>query len=570
VKLNVRFVELRLEKLSLLTQTAAVQNDANLREVTISETGVAMMAAIVGKRLTKRMKRDLAAVLQETINGQFDPEDGSEGDLFAQVYGEIFGPLFTCLERDGDFTIIRLVRSNGESNSAKRADFLLLDSNSGLVMLQEAKGHCADYEVVLRNPSSLNICQKLRAMRYKGKSQLFWPDPSMLSAKQVRVSGRSFVSISPVPHGEQSVVATVVPDGRLGSARFAIARPSHGHCANPCTSCLCSPTTNLITVLSSERLPGGQRLPPNGKPFLDWYQACERAVWGRAHGSFGNSFASLLGAWNRLDVQSHMRNQGIPLMTSIVEEALHDGVYVDFSPVFQSLQQIHPPDNLVSRLSRLQNAQRDIPRPPIREGSTGQLGRLIYRHEGDASSPQHLTGNWLITARAPDSESEGTPGEIHVVSARGNMFELTLIPRGIIGQSSEQNLRWGLSEIISGGRFPPEFIYERFTEEAVEWRHVEGRETKPYRLGRSLSDRWSPAWPWAIDRQSLTDMRACCPACDRLADLIEGWPRFPYPFPWRCFRGRRRSWFPWDNPFGPLAFITADGRAVLRIPRIGG
>jgi hypothetical protein len=228
----------------------------------MSETGLSMMSAIVGKRLPPVMRQRLATALLETIEGQLEADDGNEGDLLAQVYGEILGPLFTCLERDGEFTIIRIAAPKENATPARRADFLLVDQASGLVILQEAKGHCSDYGAVEQEPDSLDACRDLRAMRNKGKSQLVWPSPDLLSTNRVRITGRPRPAISAIPCAEQSVVATVVPDGRLRSASFRIDPPSHDFCENPWTFCLFAPATNFITVLSSERLEDGPASAP--------------------------------------------------------------------------------------------------------------------------------------------------------------------------------------------------------------------------------------------------------------------------------------------------------------------
>lgn len=564
MELNVRLIERPLRESSLRMQTQELQKPTSLRRAEISETGIEMVSAIVGRRLAPSFKRVLSSALSETINGQLE-SGGIGGDLLAEVYGEIFGPLFTCLERGGDYTIIRLAVPKGKGRQSKMADFLLLDQGNDRIMLLEAKGHCSDHEAVRQNPNTLDICRKLRKMRNEGRNQLLWPTPDLLTDRFVHVPALEDRRTFPVPATEECVVATVIPDGRLSSANFPIIPPPHANCANPCTSCLHQPGNNLITVLSSQDLGGDGFMRSGAKEFLDWCKASERAVWGRAHGSFGIAFASLLSAWNNLEIPSDTRRLSVPFLTEIAHEAIQQNVYVDFGPVWDMVGQIQAPDNLHHLLQNLQSHQGDAPRPHVSEGSPEQIGRLIFGSESGTSASAAPAGNWHVLLRAPGEKPDLIPCEIHIRPPKSGMLELSIVPQKRNDQSVVKHLCWGLAEIIAAGRFPTGAVYDYFTDEIVKWRRPEQEEPSRYLLGRSLGGLWWPMWPHAIDPRLLDKMHRCCPACDEFAHLVERWPFFPRFF-WRHDHRRPPSWTTFGYSYGATAFVTTDGRAVLRIP----
>lgn len=372
---RVRFVERPLGENKLAEQTAAIRCNSSIRDIRITNTGLAMMASIVGKRIPKYLKDHIGDALNDTISGNFDDDGETEGDVFASVYGEILGPLFTCLERDGDFTIIRLVRSQNTNGQGKRADLLLVDSSSGLIMLQECKGHCSDYYSVEEQPDSFDICQKMRELRNKAKrDQMVWPSPDQISSRRVRVSGRGTRIALPFPHAERSVVVTAVPDGRTAMPSFNPNPPPHENCDESCKSCFFDGGPTLITVLSTEGVQNNARLGPDGMKFIDWYKACERAIWGSAHGSFGKAYSSLLGVWMHMETSTGAQRKSIPLLTGLVEEAINRKVYVDFHPIFGTSENVRMPDDLMTRLKELHYIQGDIQPPHIREGSPREIG----------------------------------------------------------------------------------------------------------------------------------------------------------------------------------------------------
>ncbi|MCX7428398.1 MAG: hypothetical protein NTW96_22560 [Planctomycetia bacterium] len=584
MELRVRFVERPLSETKMTGQTAAVQSDSSLRQATISDAGLAMMASIVGKRLPKYLRDHIGCALLDTMVGNFDDDGETEGDVFASVYGEILGPLFTCLERDGDFTVIRLVRHRERIDRTKRADLLLLDQSSGLVMLQECKGHCSDYYSVAEDSDSLDICQRMRNLRNVGKRQLIWPAPDQIGTRRVRLSSFGKHIALPFLHGERSVVVTAVPDGRTASPSFSPDVPSHENCEASCKSCLFNGGPTLITVLSVEDIPDSKCFGPDERSFLDWYKACERAIWGRAHGSFGQAYSSLLGAWRQMETSTEEQRRSIPFLTGLVEEAVNRKVFVDFRPIWRAFEKTTPmPEELIAMIRELHDVQGEMHRPHIHEGSARQLGQMLFGGEyRERPSTEEIIGNWQfqVGMERGNHQREALPAEANISERASGLLELVMVPQSVSQESSPDNLQWGLSEILAGDRIPPEIIYDAFVEEEVAWTNIEREEIKRYRLGRSLRGPWFPFLTMIYSQRLLDEMRHCCPECDMLADMIANWQRhwsrywkepffYHHMFEHHHQRSLRdRIGGRWDLDADVIAYVTSDARAFLRIPNL--
>jgi hypothetical protein len=129
----VRFVERPLSDWSLSPQTQILRSTKSLRELKISSVGIEMLTALVGRGMAPSLRRVAAETLIEITHGQMPFDDDATDNIFTEVYGEIIGPLLTCLERKGEFEIIRLAQKKG-------ADLLLVNRATDRVTLQECKG----------------------------------------------------------------------------------------------------------------------------------------------------------------------------------------------------------------------------------------------------------------------------------------------------------------------------------------------------------------------------------------------------------------------------------------------
>lgn len=577
---RVRFVERPLGETKMAEQTAAIRSDSSIRNVTVNNAGLAMMASIVGKRIPKYLKDHIGDALADTMSGNFDDDGETEGDVFASVYGEVLGPLFTCLERDGDFTIIRLVRSRQTGSQKKRPDLLLVDKSSGLVMLQECKGHCSDYYSVEERPDSFDICQRMRDLRNDAKrGQMVWPAPDQIGPRRVQVSGRGSRITLPFPHAERSVVVTAVPDGRTARPSFSPDPPGHENCETSCKSCLFNGGPTLVTVLSTEGIPDGECLDAGGMNFLDWYKACERAIWGRAHGSFGKAYSSLLNAWTQMETSSETQRGSIPLLTGLVEEAIDRKVFVDFRPIWSTLENVHLPEELMTAMHELHDVQGEMRPPRIQEGSARKLGGMLFGgKERERLSAEEIIGNWQFqVGMERGTEDKTTLAETNISEETAGVLELSIVPQNMGNETSPDDLRWGLSEILAGDRIPPGIIYDSFAEEDVEWINTQRKETKRYHLGKSLRGPWFPFSPIMYSQRLLDEMRHCCPECNMLAAMImdcqRHWRHWPEPFFFDHIFRHRLHRFPWDRPGDPrgwrgglIAYVTSDARAFMRIP----
>jgi hypothetical protein len=566
--LRIRFVERPLWERSLTPQAQAIIDNSSLRRVTISDTGIEMLTAIVGRGMTPSLRRVVAESLRETMEGRIPFADQAADSILTEVYGEIIGPLMTCLERGGDLEIIRLERPDG-------ADLLLVDKQAKRVILQECKGTFADYVRTKISPSSLDVCKQLRNQRNKGRQQLRWPEAGEIGSRRVRVRGMQSLGTCPIPCAERTVVVTAIPDGRLRRCAAQISAPIHEPCGENCAKrCLFSPDPALVCVLSSERDGDSRQIDDNTRNFLDRYKACERAIWGNAHGSVGDTFASVLSSVGQIDVPIISSPGGVSILTGLIERAIERNVFVDFRPVFEVSESLRQPA-LTQTIRDLHDLQGDVPRPRVTDVEVHELGRMLYSAEGE-SHEERLVGNWRYLAARPGSEGEGTPVESCIQrTPRGNL-EMRLVPRQVSQQRSPDDLRWGISDILSAGRFPPESIYELFTDETASWQAREpgtkgGGESRTVLLGQTLHAGY-PYWPFwfpFLDRGALREMRSCCPECHMLADWIERrLPSPPEPFLWRHWHRHHRH----RIRFGvggqgeyPLAFVTNDARGFMTL-----
>lgn len=567
--LRIRFVERPLSERSLTPQAQAIIDDSSLRRVRISDTGIEMLTALVGRGMTPNLRKIVAESLRETMEGRIPFGDQAADNILTEVYGEIIGPLMTCLERGGDFEIIRLERQDG-------ADLLLVDKQSKRIILQECKGTFADYVKVKADPNSLDVCAQLRNQRNKGKQQLRWPESDEIGSRRVRVRGMQPDGACPIPCAERTVVVTAVPDGRLKKYATEMAAPFHDPCDENCAKhCLFSPNPALVCVLSSEKEGGSRQMDDNVRVFLDRYKACERAIWGNAHGSVGDTFATVLNSLGKLDVPIFTTEGGVSILTGLMERAIERNVFVDFMPVFEASETLRQPA-LTRTLRYLHDLQGDISKPRVTDVDMHELSKMLYNTEGE-SNEERLIGNWRYAAARPGSEGEGTLVESCIQRNPQGDLEMRLVPRQVSQQRSPDDLKWGISDLLSGGRFPPEVVYELFTDEvASQERSGQDSRKKENRsqtvlLGQTLSSEYSywPLWFPFVDRTMLREMHSCCPYCDRMADWIEHHRPFP-PDPFfsrhwhHLHRNRMRPGFGRLGAL-PLSFVTTDSRGFVHL-----
>jgi hypothetical protein len=497
------------------------------------------------------------------MQGRIPLGDDAADNILTEIYGEIIGPLVTCLERGGEYEIVRLERQDG-------ADLLLVNKQSWRVILQECKATFADYAKARADPSSLDVCQQMRNQRNKGKRQLRWPDADEIGgSRRVRVRGTSAGDACPIPHAEETVVVTTVPDGRLQKCATQIIAPVHDPCSENCVKrCLFSPEPALLCVLSSEQINSQTRLDEGMRAFLGWYKTCERAIWGNAHGSLGNALASVLSSARQLELPMVLDGEGSPILMGLIERAVERNVYVDFGPIFEVSETLRQP--ALSRCIRqLHDLQGDMPRPRVTDVEPQELGRMLSGAEGE-SQEERLIGNWRFLAAGPRSEGEGTMAEASIQETSRGYLEMRFVPRELALRGSPDDLCWGISTVLSGDRFPPEYVYELFTEEIASWgprpESREGVGEHSIVLGQTLSggDLHWPFWLTLLERGTLRDMHSCCPECDMVAGWIEG----HWPFPPRAVlpRHRRRHGRHRTRIGGgdhPWAFVANDARGFV-------
>ncbi|MBI2842199.1 MAG: hypothetical protein HYX78_02240 [Armatimonadetes bacterium] len=477
----------------------------------------------------------------------------------------MIGPLVTCLERGGDFEVIRLLWSARE----KRPDVLIVDKRSGHVIVQECKATCCSVD---HQDLSVDVCGAIRKHKRDGARQLVWPGTDALSGHGVKVAPVSDDLTRLLGCSEKSVVVTAIPDGEINRFRRSIKPPERAVCPQSCAdNCLYSQELNIITALFAEELEGSADSDALLE-FLGTYKAAERAAWGGAHGCFSNLYLDMLSSFSNLSRQGESNTEGASLASFLVgplDYAVQNRLYVDFQQVGGACSEYLGGtlrESVFSSVHDLAIVQGEIERPPVKESSARQFHAMIMGGE-ERQSERPPVGNWRFKSRGRelDEAGVGTSIEARVVKSNDGQLDITFVPAESFDERIASNIQWALAETI-GGEYASD-VFNAFDDEVVRYRSGENEHPRQFRLGRTL---YLPWWPWPASRQQLRQMRGCCPRCDHLADWMEHlwhepfleWHRF-----WRHHRHRKHA--PWWNYWGPTAYVTSDGRGMLRIPNWG-
>lgn len=272
-----RSIEERLDERFLKGQTEKLQDSSSRCRLTISDVGIEMMTALVGRAMAPSLRRCVVPSLYETLNGQMSSPGYGQGDLLTEVYGEVLGPLVVYFHDRTYPEIIRLVATENVSCP----DLLLFDPQKGEAMLLECKGVYIDLGEVVKNPHRLDVCDKLRKKRNEGKGQLSWPDQNTVWTAGVSIKGLQRSARLPIPAFEEAVVASAIPDGRIRTYAGDIQPPRRKGCPLSCDiQCLFDDIDNpyITSVLHTRSKSSKIGLAAEWKQFLEWYKAAERAL----------------------------------------------------------------------------------------------------------------------------------------------------------------------------------------------------------------------------------------------------------------------------------------------------
>lgn len=284
-------------------------------------------------------------------------------------------------------------------------------------------------------------------------------------------------------------------------------------------------------------------------------------------------------------MSSSAREATIPILTGLLNRAVQQNVFIDFDLIFETSEGIRSPE-LNRTIRCMHDLQGEFPKPRITEIDPRELGAMMYRTEKDTNVSERMVGNWRFDLRRPESKGEAIAGEAAIERETSGGLAMRLVPSEATSRAASDNVQWGISEILAGGRFPEELLYELFIEETASWRispqshdHLDSEERRPrknsYTIGKVLWD--DPFGPWGFpftDNGVLREMRRCCPECAMLAEIIERRWSFPFdePFVWRHWRDRhhrcrnRVSTFRGERP---LAFVTNDAHGFVSIQGLG-
>ena len=558
---NTRFVERPLTERPIEPLCQAVQDNNSRREFTISDNGVAMLAALVGKKIPQSLLPVIAACLQDILDGN-GGDDSGHGGLLTEVYGEILGPLMTCLERQGDFEIIRLLKPR----DGQLPDILIVDKGSHHVILQECKATCC---TIGHASNKLDVCRTIKDYKNDGAKQLNWPDANALRASngRVRISPASGDLARLLACSERSVVVTAIPDGEIQKLGRTIEAPERIACSNSCAeNCLYQPGPHIITGLFSEKCDDPSASETLWE-FIGSYGATEKAAWGGAHGCFSDLYSNMIASFSSLSREREMVPDGTSLtsfLTGPIEYAIQHQLYVDIRRIASACSEyLSGPlqQSVFNTVHTLASIQGDVQRPASRESSTREFHTMIMGAE--RQSERSPVGNWTFHSRNPEanSQSNGTMIEAQVRQSSDGYLDVTLVPARLSSDNVADDIQWALAETV-GGEYASD-VSGAFVDEIVHYRCREEGPPREFRLGRVLN---TPCWPWPASQDQLDHMHDCCPFCDHLAHWMENHWLEPFRSWHRFWRHHQRHHVPhWGNG-GLVAFVTTDGRGRLRIP----
>jgi hypothetical protein len=261
------------------------------------------------------------------------------------------------------------------------------------------------------------------------------------------------------------------------------------------------------------------------------------------------------------------REATTPFLIGLLDQAVQQGVYVNFEPVFAACETVRQPD-LVRSIRYLHDVQGERPMQRIHEITSEELGAILYESRDEERSAL-LIGNWRFRVSGPRSEGDGTSTEAAVRRERDGKLSMRLVPNQVAARYAPMDLRWGISTILASGRLPAELVYDSFSAETASWRrvHVNNEENVPggsFLIGHVLRG-WPAFWLSFVDHRTLREMRGCCPWCDRLADLLEH--DGPHFWHWHHFR-HHRHFAPSQSQASLHAFVTDDARGFVAIPSL--
>lgn len=482
MRLSVRFVERALAELHLRQQALAIQRSSSLRTLTITDTGVEMLTSLVGRGLSPSLRRIIASTLRERIEGHCDWQDVA-GDILTEVYGEIFGPLFTCLELGGDFEVVRLVATNQHPCP----DVLLISKDRRQLILQECKAVECDLNRASAKRGTLDTCGSIRHQRNDGRSQLRWPDEISLTSSRIGIRSPRRTGLLPIPGVGESVVVTAVPDGRLRRAGLRIHAPNRTACQVPCTDhCLFSPGPSLVAVLHSRYEEGSSpEIPQGDYEFLMWYKACEQLIRGKCHGSLTNAYCSLLKSWQMLEQPASALKRSFPLIVGLAQSASRQGVYLDLERVREQCAHMPQPSRLL-RSRGIQLSRCMLGPPRVSTASPQQLGRAFFAAAEASRRPPVTESNWLLTWGDSGEQRDGADMEAHIRLVTEDTLEMTMVPCHPSGTDGMYQVCQIVAEMVGECGVSSEDAAGKFADESVSWENSETGEVRNHSLGRAM------------------------------------------------------------------------------------
>ncbi len=171
-----------------------------------------------------------------------------------------------------------------------------------------------------------------------------------------------------------------------------------------------------------------------------------------------------------MEISSALQETTVPLLTGLLGKAVNQNVFVDFTSIFEVREALEHSE-MQGAIRQFHDIQGDIPYPRVTDIEPQELSKMLYGIKEQRM--EKIIGNWRFKLISPKFKGEGTLTETSIQKTRRGNLEMKIVPNQVATRSASDDLRWGVSTILSGRDFLSEFLYDLFTEETVLWTPID-------------------------------------------------------------------------------------------------